>query len=95
MLRFMKNLRILQSSSFIKAYVFYLFEFSLGKKTNVNFIYRVSDSLYYNATQQLFRECQLHTFHNKNIFYRSINAQTLLKFKSNYRIFLGSNSQKM
>ena len=33
LLRFMKNLRILQSSSFIKAYVFYLFEFSLDNKT--------------------------------------------------------------
>ena len=78
MLRFMKNLRILQSSSFIKAYVFYLFEFTLENKTNVNFIYRVSESLHFNATQQLFRECQLDTFHNKNIFYRSINAQTML-----------------
>ena len=78
----MKNVRTLQRSSFIKAYVLYLFEFSLENKTNVNFIYRVSDSLHFNATQQLIGECQLHTFHNKNIVYRSINAQPLLKFKS-------------
>ena len=36
--------------------------------------YPVWESLYYDATMQLFRERPLATFNNTNIFYTSINA---------------------
>ena len=55
--------------------MFCLFEFSLENKTIVSLIYRVSESLHYNANQQHSGERELHTFHKKNIIYTSTNAQ--------------------
>ena len=65
----------MQGSSFIKAWISCLFELFLENKASVSFTYQVSESPHYNATQQRFGECRLHTFPNKNIIYTSINAQ--------------------
>ena len=64
-----------KGSSFIKGELFCLFQFSSEHKTSVSTTYRVRESLHYDATLQLFGECQLHTFYNKNIVNASINAQ--------------------
>ena len=59
----------------MKAEIFCYCEFPLENKIDMSFTYRVCESLHYSAIQQLFGECQIHTFHNKNIVYTSINVQ--------------------
>ena len=75
MLKSKNNLRILQGTSFIKGWIFCIFEYFMENKANMSFTYLVSKSLHNNATQYLFGECQLFTFHNINIAYTSIDAE--------------------
>ena len=61
--------------------------------TSVSLTCRISQLLHYNVVKQLLGECELHTFHNKNIAYTSINNK-IVKIKEQFRNILDSKSNK-
>ena len=58
----------------------------------MSFTYSVRESLHFYAIQQLFGECLLHIFDNKNIGYTGLMFEIAKKFTNNLRLVLGSKS---
>ena len=64
----------MQGSSFIKVLILCLFDIFL-KKQKLSSTYPVWNYLHNDATQELFRECQLHTLYFRNTVYMRTDAE--------------------